>query len=254
MLRTFRGYAIYGLGLTLVMALMIGAAIYWWPSFAINVGKLKVFAAPMPMLGDMLNQIEQGGVGAYVVGQHFFKAGNTVGVGGAILVAAGAIAGEAHRGTMELWLARPVSRARLLSERFFGGLLVTCLPVFASSALIPWMLGWVDESMSFADLMRCSVHCSALLGAIFALTFVWSAAASEPMRIIFVMLMFCVFQFAMYMVKTATNYSLFRLADIEVYMEAVLKNQLDWRFVGPMLAVIALSYVGALRVFARRVP
>lgn len=254
MLRTVRGYALYGLGVAIVLALMIGAAIYWWPSFSENVAKLKIFASPMPMLGDMLDQIEQGGVGAYVVGQHFFKAGNTVGVGAAILFAAGAIAGEAHRGTLELWLARPVSRTRLLSERFFGGLFVTCLPVFATSALIPWMLGWVDESMSFADLMRCSAHCSALLGAIFAVTFLWSAAASEPMRIIFVMLMFCVFQFAMYMVKTATDYSLFRLADIEVYMQVVLKDQLDWRYVGPMLAVIALSYAGALRVFARRVP
>jgi len=239
MLRTLRGYTIYGVGLTIVLALMIGGAIYWWPSFAENVTKLKVFAAPMPMLGDMLNQIEQGGVSAYVVGQHYFKGGNTVGVGGAILFAAGAIAGEAHRGTMELWLGRP---------------LVTCLPVFVSSALIPWMLGWVDESMSFADLMRCSAHCSALLGAIFAVTFFWSAAASDPMRIIFVMLMFCVFQFAMYMVKTATDYSLFRVADIEVYMELVLRDRFDWRYVGPLLAVIALSYLGALRVFARRVP
>jgi hypothetical protein len=233
---------------------MIAGAIYWWPSFSEHLGKLKVFAAPMPMLGGMLDQIEQGGVAAYVVGQHFFKAGNTVGVGAAILFAAGAIAGEAHRGTLELWLARPVSRARLLSERFFGGLLVTTLPVFATSALVPWMLGWVDESMAFSDLMRCSVHCSALLGAIFAITFLWSAAASEPWRIIFVMLMFCVFEFAMYMVKTATDFSVFRLADIEVYMRSVLENRLDWRYVGPMLAVIALSYLGALRVFARRVP
>lgn len=254
MLRTVRGYAAYGLGLTIVLALMIGGAIYWWPSFAVNVAKLKVFASPMPMLGEMLDQIEQGGVGAYVVGQHFFKACNTVGVGAAILFAAGAVAGEAHRGTLELWLARPVSRARLLSERFFGGLFVTCGPVFATSALVPWMLGWVGEDMSFADLMRCSAHGSALLAAIFALTFLWSTASSEPMRIIFVMLMFFVFQFAMYMVKTATDYSVFRLADIEVYMRAVLENRLDWRYVGPMLAVVALSYLGALRVFARRVP
>ncbi len=254
MLRTVRGYLAYGAGLFIVLALMIAGAIYWWPSFAENVSKLKVFAAPMPMLGDMLNQIERGGVAAYVVGQHFFKAGNTVGVGAAILFAAGAVAGEAHRGTLEVWLARPVSRARLLSERFFGGLALTTLPVFLTSALVPWMLGWVDESMEFGDLMRCSAHCAALLGAIYGLTFLWSAASSEPMRIIFVTLMFCVFQFAMYMVKTATDWSLFRTADIEVYMEVVLFDRLDWRYVGPMVAVIAGSYLGALRVFARRVP
>ncbi|MEZ6015233.1 MAG: ABC transporter permease subunit [Planctomycetota bacterium] len=254
MLRTVKGYVLYGLGLFIVLALMAAGAVYWWPSFSENVTKLKVFASPMPMLGDMLNQIEKGGVAAYLVGQHFFKAGNTVGVGGAILFAAGAIAGEAHRGTLEMWLARPVSRARLLTERFVGGLLVTVLPVFITSALVPWMLGWVGESMSFGDLMRCSAHCAALLGAIFSLTFLWSAGSSDPMRIIFVMLMFFVFQFAMYMVKTATDYSLFRAADIEVYMKVVLQDRLDWRYVGPMLATIVLSYLGALRLFARRVP
>ena len=254
MLRTVRGYVLYCLGVTLVLAIMIAGAIYWWPSFSENVAKLKVFASPMPMLGDMLDQIEQGGIAAYVAGQHYFKAGNTVGVGAAILFAAGAVAGEAHRGTLELWLARPVSRARLLSERFFGGLFVTVLPVFVTSALVPWMLGWVDESMGFADLMRCSAHCSALLGAIFAVTFLWSTAASDPMRIIFVVLMFFVFQFAMYMVKTATDYSLFRMADIEVYMKLVLENRFDWRYLGPMCAVIAVSYLASLRVFATRVP
>lgn len=254
MLRTARAYVTYGLGLTLVFCLMIAAAIYWWPSFSQNLDKLKVFAAPMPMLGDMLKQIDQGGVAAYVVGQHFFKAGNTVGVGAAILFAASAVAGEAHRGTLEPWLARPVSRARLLTERFVGGLCVTVLPVFLTSALVPFMLDWVGESMPFSDLMRCSAHCAALLGAIYSLAFLWSSASSDPMRIVFVLLMFFVFQFAMYMVKTATDYSLFRIADIEVYMKVVMFNRFDWRYVGPLLGVIGASYLGARKVFAARVP
>jgi len=254
MLRTKRAYVAYGLGLTLIVGLMLAGAIYWWPTFSVNVTQLKVFALPVPMLGDMLNQIERGGVAAYVAGQHYFKAGNTVCVGAAILFASGAVAGEAQRGTLEVWLARPVSRARLLTERYVGGLLVTLAPLFLTSALVPWMLTWVDESMGFGDLMRMSVHCAAMLTAIYSLAFLWSTASSDPMRIIFVVLMFFVFQFAIYLVKTATNYSFFRLADIEVYMKIVLHDRLDMRIVGPFVAVSVVSYVTSLRVFARRVP
>lgn len=254
MVRGLRGYLAYGLGYLVVLTAMLAGAIYWWPSFAVNLGQLKVFASPLPMLGEMLTEIEKGGAAAYVVGQHFFKAGNTVGVGAAILFASGAIAGEAHRGTLELWLSRPVSRARLLTERFVAGLLATVAPIFAASSLVPWMLRWSGETMDLGDLWRCSFHCAALLAGIYSVAFLWSAASSDPLRIIFVLLMFFVFQFAMYLVKTATNISLFRVADIEIYMAIVTKDRLDWRYVAPMLAVVALGYVGALRLFARRVP
>ena len=42
------------------------------------------------------------GVSAYVTAQHFFKGCNTLGAACAILFAFGAIAGEAHRGTLYL--------------------------------------------------------------------------------------------------------------------------------------------------------
>jgi ABC-type transport system involved in multi-copper enzyme maturation permease subunit len=58
---------------------------------------------------------------AYVTGQHFFKGCNTLGTAAAVLLAVGAVAGEAHRGTLEIWLARPLSRRRILSERWVQG-------------------------------------------------------------------------------------------------------------------------------------
>ena len=77
MIRGWKGYVLYGFGFLLVLEMMLAAAIYWWPSFAENIGKYKVIASPIPMLKQLVDQVDRGGVAGYVVGQHFFKGCST---------------------------------------------------------------------------------------------------------------------------------------------------------------------------------
>lgn len=254
MIRGARGYFLYGLGFFVVLELMIAAAIYWWPSFEDNIDGLKAFATPLPMLGAMLDEMDRGGVAAYVAGQHFFKGCSTLGTASAILFAAGAVAGESHRGTMEQWLARPVSRARLLTERYIGGLLAVVLPVFLTSLTVPWLLDLVEETMYLDDLMRCSVHMSAFLAVVYSITFLWSTLGNEPLRISFVMMFGAILTFALYMVESVTDYSLYRLVDMNVFMDICLDDRIDFRFVGPMLAASVILYILSRRSFRVRVP
>ena len=128
------------------------------------------------------------------------------------------------------------------------------MPVFVSSYTIPALLTRVDQTMAWGDLTRCSIHMSAFLGAVYSIAFLWSSLGSEPLRISFVMLFASILTFAIYMVETITNYSLYRIVDIEVFMGIVMKNQLDWRYVGPMLGVSALLYVLSLKAFQQRLP
>lgn len=252
--REIRSYLLRSAGFFVVLEVMLAAAIVWWPSFAENIGSIKNLASPLPMLRDMVDSLEQGGINAYVIGQHYFKGCNTLGATSAVLFAMGAVAGEAHRGTLELWIARPVSRARLLTERFVLGWLATALPVFASSATVPWLLQRVDETMAWNDLLLCSLHQSLFLGCIYTVTFVLSCASSQPIRIAFVMLFLSIFQFAIYMVKTITDWSLFRLVDIEVFTRITLRDGLLTGPTAAFVAVHVLGYLLALRLFARRVP
>ncbi len=69
-----------------------------------------------------------------------------------LIFATGAVSAEVERRTMELLLAQPVSRTRVLSEKFLAlmvNLLVLCvigyLAVFAGASL------WVDEDASFQE-------------------------------------------------------------------------------------------------------
>ena len=254
MFRNLKGYVVFGLGFFVVLELMLVAAVYFWPTFEENIEAIRSMASVLTGLGQIISQIDQFGVTGYIVGQHYFKGCSALGTAAAVLFAANAIAGEAHRGTMEMWLARPVSRLRLMSERWLGGLLAIVIPVFVTSATVPALLTLVDKSMDQSDLLRCSIHMSAFLLAVYSLTFLWSCHGSDPMRISFVVLFASILVFALYLVEGLTNYSLYRLVDIEVFMDIVLQDRLDWWIVGPLLGVSALFFGLSLRGFRARVP
>src|SRR6186997_3301508 len=110
------------LALTVILELMLVAAIRFFPNFEEHFETLRILAGISSLQGIM-NQIEESGVVGYVVAQQFFKGCNTLGTAAAVLFAVGAVAGEVHRGTFELWLARPFTRSRLLAERFATGAL-----------------------------------------------------------------------------------------------------------------------------------
>ena len=254
MFRGARGYLIYGLGFFVVLEIMLVAAVYWWPTFEENLPSIKAIAAPIRSWSSLVDQVDQFGVSGYIVGQHFFKGCSALGTAAAVLFAANAIAGEAHRGTMEIWLARPVSRLRLMSERWLGGLMVVTVPVFATSATVPYLLSMFDKTMPMSDLMRCSVHMSAFLAAIYAVAFLWSSYGSEPMRISFVMLFASVMVFALYLVEGVTHYSLYRLVEIKVFMRIITEDAMNWTLLAPMLACTVVAYVLSARAFGQRVP
>ena len=251
--REVRGYAAAGLLLFVVLEVLLGLAIYWWPSFEEHSTALKPLFGQIPVLLDQFQLIESAGVHAYVVGQHFFKGCNTLGVAAAVLLAMNAIAGEAQRGTLELWIARPVPRWRLYTERYLLGLAALSLPVIASSATTNLLLGMVDSQIDLGMMLVCSVHQSLFLGVVYSAAFLLSALGDNPLRIAFVMIFFGIFQFAIYMVKTATDYSIFRLADIQTYV-TMMRHGLQPGVTLLLLALNILPFVIGLAVFKRRLP
>ncbi len=252
--RSLRGLAVAALAYFVLLELMLVAAILYWPSFQENLGSLKAIAGPMPMLQDMLAEIEETGVLAYATGQHFFKGCNTLGIAAAVLFAVGAVAGEAHRGTLEIWLARPFSRTRLLTERYVAGALAVGIPVVVSAATIPILVGFVDEEVELGAMLLCSIHQWVFLMTIYGLTFLLSTLGSHPTRIALFVLFLSTFEFAIYMVKVVTDWSYFRLADIETFVDAARDGRLEVSVVLPLFAAVVVLYVGSLLAFHRRVP
>jgi ABC-type transport system involved in multi-copper enzyme maturation permease subunit len=241
------------LGYGLVLEAMLAGAILFWPNFKENIGALKALV-PIQVLKDMVDSLGQGGVVAYVNGQHFFKGCSTLGCAAAVLFAMGAVAGEAQRGTLEIWLARPLSRRRILSERYAAGALAVALPVFATTLTIPWLMSFVGETTRVWPLILCSTHEALFLVAVYSVTFFFSSIGHKPTLIAFGMLFFTTFEFSLYLIQTATHWSIFRLVDIQTFGRIFSKDALDWRVCGPLSAISAVGLWASLCAFERRVP
>jgi ABC-2 type transport system permease protein len=236
-----------------VLEAMLIPAVLYWPDFVKNFSSLREMI-PIPVLREAADSIAAGGVFAYVAGQHFFKGCNTLGTAAAVLMAVGAVAGEAHRGTLEIWLARPLSRKRILSERWLQGALATALPVFATSLTVPFWLHQVGSDLPYKPLLLGALHQNLLLLVIYGIAFFLSTLARSPLGIAFVMLFFTILEFAIYMVERVTHWSLFRLTDIERFMWINKNGALELRIVLPLCAVIVASYIASLIAFERRAP
>ena len=248
------GLALYTLGYLVILELMLVGAIVYWPNFEENLDSIRSLAAPIPALGDLLTTIEDTGVYGYIVGQHFFKGCNTLGTAAAVLFAVGAVAGEVHRGTLEIFLARPFSRTRLLTERFVGGAVGLVVPVFLTSLTIPWLADRIDEVELYGPYLLGSVHQSLFLLSIYSLAFLCSALGSNPTKIALLLLFLTISGFAIYMIKVVTDWSPYRLCDMEVFLRISDTGSLDPRLCVPMVLWILGMYGASLAAFRRRVP
>jgi ABC-type transport system involved in multi-copper enzyme maturation permease subunit len=244
---------VFALAYTLVLEAMLVAAILFWPEFAANLASFRSMTSAIPIAGEMLQKVDEEGFPAYVLAQHFFKGCNALGTAAAVLFAAPAVAGEAHRGTLEMWLALPFSRTRLLLERWLAGALALTVPVFLSTLTIPLLGARVDEYEPYAPYLACAAQQSLFLLAIYAVTFLCSCLGSNPNRIALAVLFVTVFQFALYMIKTVTHWSLYRLCDMDVLLAIA-----DGAWSAPNLAVLltttGLALLASWFAFQRRTP
>lgn len=252
MAREHRFHLWGALALFAVLEALLVVAVVYWPDFEDSVDVIRNF-----MPGEIRGVVEKmaaGGVAAYVNGQHFFKGCNAVGTLAAVLFAMNAVAGEAHRGTLEMLLARPVSRRRILTERWVSGALAIVVPVVASTLTVPLVLRHVDETMEFDVLLLCAAHQCAFLLALYSATFLASCAVSRPVPLALAAYLLALFQFAIYVVPGITHASLFRLADLDVFARIGAAHALDpWRF-GALVAFVLATFVAAQAVYARRTP
>jgi ABC-2 type transport system permease protein len=248
-----RTYVFCALLYAVVLEVLLVGAILYWPHMIKSIGALKALA-PMEMLRDMVDVVQKSGVAAYVNLQHYFKGCNSLGGLVAVVLAILAVSGEAWRGTLEIWLARPLSRRRILLERYAAGALAVVVPVYATSLTIPALLARVGESLPLGPILLASTHQSLFLLAIYGVTFLASCLCDKPILIAFVALVVALFQFSIYMIKVWTHASMFRLADVFVYDRIFATGALDPAICVPLALVSALACVASVLVFERRVP
>jgi hypothetical protein len=248
------GLALFTLAYAILLEALLAPAILLWPEFLEMLPRLRSVTSAIPFASEMLGKVEERGLPGYVLGQHFFKGCNALGTAAAVLFAAPAVAGEAHRGTLEMWLARPFSRTRLLLERWAAGALALTVPVFVTTLTIPALCARVDEYEPYLPYLLCAVHQSLFLLTIYGVTFFCSCLGSNPNKISLWILFVCVFELALYVIKTVTHWSLFRLCDLEVLLDLYDSGRWNTPIVGALSTAIVATLAGGLFAFQRRCP
>ena len=252
--RTLRAYLLPSLAFLVILELHLALFIWYWPQFEEQASQIRNLL-PFESLQKTFDDIASRGVGSYIHFQHFVKFSNILGTVAAAFFSCSAVAGEAHRGTLEIWLARPYSRTRLLLERWLTGALALALPIVLSTATIPWLLErLVDEELALGPLLLSSVHQSIFLLAIYAISFLWSTLSTHPIRIAMTLLFVALFEGVLYLVQGINDWSIYRLADLQDHWRIASEHALDWRVVGPLLAFVAALLLASDRAFRRRVP
>ncbi|MDF1837539.1 MAG: hypothetical protein P1V35_06715, partial [Planctomycetota bacterium] len=132
--------------------------------------------------------------------------------------------------------------------------LAVAIPVLLSSLTVPALLETVGTSMNYGDLVRCSIYQWIFLGTIFSIAFAFSALGEQPLKIAFVLLFLCIAEFAIYMVKTITHYSIFRWSDIQTYAAMIGTNEMPRGQVGIMVLIQAVAFTVGFAIFRRRTP
>lgn len=227
--REVRGMTI---GYFLILFFLIASAILYWPELAKDLPKLGVIKNLLP--GEFMKRMFQGvmdsGFPAYVTVQHFFKGINIAGIACAVLIGTGAISGERETGTIEMLLSRPVSRARVLFQKWWVLALCVTIPIFLCSAMIPWMESWIDPKTmetrcSFGGLMHASWRGSLFCLFFLTMTMLFSVLFRSQVKVAFAIGGVIVVQVGMFFVQLLRQFSIFRLSDYDQYWPIMAGNK-----------------------------
>ena len=230
--KTWREVRGMTLGYMLILWLLLASAILYWPTLAKDVKQLSMLKSMMP--GEFLKRMFQGvldsGFPAYVTLQQFFKGVNIAGLSCAVLIGTGAIAGERETGTLEMLLSRPVSRGRVLFQKWWVLALCVVVPIFLTSLTIPWMETWIDPATvdsrcSLAGLMHASWRAGLFCLFFMTLTLFFSVWLRSQVHVAFVIGGIIVAQVGMFFVRVLRNASIFRLADYDSYWPIMVGNR-----------------------------
>ena len=118
--------------------------------------------------------------GGYVVGEMFSLIFPIAVVTFAIIVGAGALAGEEREGTMGILAAQPVTRTRMLWAKAAGVLLALILVVAVNWAVMASFIGAGATELSLAGLTGATVHLLFLGVAFAAISLAGAAATGRP--------------------------------------------------------------------------
>ncbi len=164
----------YGAGLALIAALVV----YVYPAYAHQLEDIKLPEAFRALFGDLNWSTPEG----FVSAEFFSQWVSVILVIFAIMQGTSALGGEEAGGTMDLLLAQPISRTRLVVEKLLA--FVTGTVIIATIITVGWFLSipFVDIDLALTKPVWATFHLIPLTLA-FGTFSAWAAAALPNRRV-----------------------------------------------------------------------
>lgn len=238
-----------------VMELLLLPAIILWPDLKIIGDRLGPILSLTKILGksvftDVIQAV--GNYGDYYALQAYFKGANICGAAAAVLVGTGLIARERESLTLEFLVTRPISRSRILFEKFAIAAIGLTIPVF----LVTWsgipLSAWlVDEELHFLAVTLAAWHNSIFIVCMLALTTLCSVIFRLQAHVAAVAGVIIVSQVTLFFIQTARKFSLYQLSDIDVYAP-IIDGEVGFRELFMTMEIWMISAIAVLYLISDR--
>lgn len=164
----------------------------------------------------LIGGMQQEGFVYFTITQQMMKNIGLFGSALAVILGASAVAKEVEAGTMELLLAQPISRKRVLLEKYLFNLGVLALPVLVSTLLTYPAALIIGESISLTGLLIAGLYGLCIIAVIYSFTFFLGVLIDTQMQVIVAGLGFCLTMFILTVFKSTSFLSLYGYMDLDI--------------------------------------
>jgi ABC-type transport system involved in multi-copper enzyme maturation permease subunit len=266
--KTWREIRVTVLVYLVLLELLLVPVIVLWPDFYPDLQRSTLFRnVPIDFLQRIVAGVslddEAVAYRNWIAVMGFFRSTNLVGLAAAVLLGTSLFARERESQTFEFLLSRPVSRARILFEKFWPTALCVTVPIFLVSGSAVFWSRAIGHELPLWELFLASLHAAVFVLCLLALTTWVSALCRVQAHVAAWVGGFTVLQIGIYLTQRLRQWSLFRLADFEWYGPILAGNTPAWQMFDPirshgfttmLLAATAAFYGLAWRALQRAEP
>jgi ABC-2 type transport system permease protein len=157
----------------------------------------------------LIGGMQQEGFVYFTITQQMMKNIGMFGSALAVILGASAVAKEVEAGTMELLLAQPVSRKRVLLEKYLFNLGVLFIPVVISTLLTHPAALIIGESISLTGLLISGLYGFCIIAVVYSFTFFLGVLIDTQMQVIVAGLGLCLVMFILSVFKSTSFLSVY---------------------------------------------
>lgn len=164
----------------------------------------------------LIGGMQREGFVYFTITQQMMKNIGIFGSALAVILGASAVTKEVEAGTMELLLAQPISRKRVLLEKYLFNLGVLAVPILVSTLLTYPAALIIGESIGMTGLLIAGLYGFFIIAVVYSFTFFLGVLIDMQMQVIVAGLGLCLTMFILAVFKSTSFLSLYGYMDLKL--------------------------------------